>query len=161
MNRLTVWLFGGSGGASPLADLGLLWLRLFSGITIAFAHGIGKLPPKPGLIETTGKLGFPLPELFSWAAGLAEFGGGILVAIGLLTRPAAAFLVFTMLVAAFGLHGADPFSDQELALLYSSIFFVYLLSGPGRFSLDALLRQRQTAAPESDRVEADRVGSTR
>jgi putative oxidoreductase len=43
-------------------------------------------------------MGLPAPELFSWLAGLTEFGGGLLLTLGSLTRPTALFIAATMLV---------------------------------------------------------------
>ena len=58
-------LFGGETGLSPLTNAGLTLLRIFTGVTMALSHGIGKLPPPEGLIQGTAKLGFPAPELFA------------------------------------------------------------------------------------------------
>lgn len=135
-------LFGGAGGRTQAADVGLLLLRLFTGLALAFGHGIGKLPPSAGFVERTGSLGFPIPEFFAWAAGLAEFGGGLLLALGLMTRPASFFIGFTMLVAAFGRHAADPFGQKEKALLYLAIAMLYLLIGAGRYSVDHWLGKK-------------------
>lgn len=134
-------LVGGESNLSVPANAGLTLLRVFTGIALAFGHGIGKIPPSEGLIETTAKLGFPAPLIFAWAAGLSEFLGGILLALGLLTRPAAFFIAFTMLVALIGVHRADPFQKQELAFLYFFISVAFLLKGSGDWSLDALLRK--------------------
>lgn len=139
------FFIGGAGGADALADLGLLLLRVFAGLAMAFAHGLGKLPPSPGFVRTVGGLGFPAPELFAWGAGVAEFAGGLLLAIGLLTRPASLAIAFTMAVAAFGRHADDPFAGKEKALLFLFVAVMYLLTGPGRFSVDALLGGRRPA----------------
>ena len=122
--------------------LALTLLRVFIGLSMAFSHGLGKIPPNEQLIGGVQGMGFPMPELFAWAAGLAEFAGGILLAVGLLTRPAAAFVVFTMAVAAFGVHAADPFGVKEMALLYffTSLFFV--IHGAGRWSVDNILYKK-------------------
>lgn len=124
-------------------DVALTALRVFIGLTMAFSHGLGKIPPSEMLIGGVASLGFPAPELFAWMAGLAEFAGGLLLALGLLTRPAAAFVVFTMVVAAFGVHAADPFVKKEMALLYlfTSLFFV--LHGAGRWSIDHILTNKK------------------
>jgi putative oxidoreductase len=122
-------------------DLGLLVLRAFAGLAMAFAHGLKKIPPADGFINAVGGLGFPLPFVFAWSAGLAEFAGGLLIAVGLYTRYAALFLGFTMAVAAFGAHAADPFAKQELSLLYLAICTLILLQGAGRFSLDRIFRK--------------------
>ncbi|UXR64733.1 DoxX family protein [Bdellovibrio bacteriovorus] len=123
-------------------DLALTMLRVFIGATMAFSHGLGKLPPSEMLVGGVASLGFPMPEFFAWCAGLAEFAGGILLMLGLLTRPAAAFVVFTMAVAVFGVHAADPFGQKEMALLYlfASLFFV--IHGAGRWSIDHKLTKK-------------------
>lgn len=133
-------LFGGADMDSVGANIGLCMLRVYSGLSLAFAHGLGKIPPSEGLIGATGKMGFPAPELFSWAAGLSEFGGGILLALGLLTRPSTFFIGITMLVAAGMRHAADPYSIKEKALLYLAIVVAFLLTGAGKYSLDSRLR---------------------
>ena len=132
----------GSGDTSRATDIGLLILRLGVGVTMALGHGLGKLPPSDGFVAATGELGFPAPGLFAWLAALAEFGGGLLLAFGLLTRPAALAVAFTMAVAFFGQHGADPFAERELAFVYGIAALALLASGAGRFSFDARLRRR-------------------
>ncbi len=135
-------LFGGQGAISPLGDVGLLILRVGFGCIMAFSHGLGKVPPPDGFVGGVASLGFPAPGLFAWAAGLAEFVGGLLLALGLWTRPAATFLLTTMLVAVFIRHGADPFARQELGLLYGLFSLCVMLTGSGRFGLDALARKK-------------------
>ena len=134
-------LFGGESGLSYAANAGLALLRIFAGVALAFAHGYGKLPPAEGLITRTGEMGFPMPVVFAWAAGLSEFAGGILLALGLLTRWASFFIAFTMLVALVGVHGADPFNRQELAFMYLFVGIAFLLKGAGDWSIDAFLRK--------------------
>ena len=133
--------------SSPLdhdtkGSLGLLVGRLMFGLFMAFAHGMGKVPPPQGLIDGVTAMGLPLPGVMAWAAGLAEFAGGILIAVGLFTRPAALLWIVTMLVAAFVAHGADPIQKKELALLYLSFAVVVLTLGGGKFSLDHLLGRK-------------------
>jgi putative oxidoreductase len=134
-------LFGGADGDSFGAEIGLVILRVFSGLNMALRHGMGKIPPSERFIEGTGELGFPAPEFFSWAAGLSEFGGGILLALGLLTRPSSFFIGCTMAVAGFIRHAADPFSGKEKAFLYLVIMLVFLLRGSGRYGIDAWFRK--------------------
>jgi putative oxidoreductase len=146
-------------------DLGRLALRL-SGLLMAFGHGWGKVQSLvtgggERLVEGVGALGFPWPLVFAWAAALAEFAGGLLVALGLATRVAAAFAGFTMAVAAFMVHHAhghllanlglvpvdektrEGWGNPEMALLYLLIFVSVALAGPGRYSIDARLAKRR------------------
>lgn len=128
-------------------DSAVLLLRLWLG-AMMIMHGYGKVF---GGIEgfTTGveEMGFPAPELFAWAAALSEFGGGMLMLLGLFTRPAAIFVSCTMFVAAFVGHLDDPFGDKELSLTYLVLAVVLLLAGPGRFSLDQKLFGRKEHRP--------------
>lgn len=142
MRHVRWFLFGGAGGGSSTADLGLLLLRLFVGLSLAFAHGLGKLPPSERFLAGVEEMGFPFPVVFGWAAAVSEFGGGILIALGLLTRPAAFFVAVTMAVAAFIRQAGDPFGERELALLYGMVAVALLLTGAGRYAIDARLRGR-------------------
>ena len=134
-------LFSGTEN-SITTDLLLAMLRLFSGLSLGLAHGIGKVPPSAGFIEHTGDLGFPLPEFFAWSAGLAEFAGALLLAFGLFTRPAAFFVAITMFVAGFINHAGDPFGVAEKAYLYFAMAILYLILGSGRYSADSLVRRK-------------------
>src|SRR5688572_18572006 len=147
-------LFGGRGAGSAIADIALSIVRVSTGLLMAVGHGKSKLfhdgpfGPPEGLIRGTQALGFPAPTLFAWCAALAELVGGILIALGLLTRPAAAILVFNMAVAAFGAHLHDPIfaakrgdPSKEMALLYLLPFFLFMFTGGGRFAADAAIRR--------------------
>lgn len=135
-------LFGGAMPSSVVGDVGLTVLRVFAGLSMALAHGWGKVPVQQGFIDGVSGMGLPMPEVMAWAAALSELLGGLLIALGLLTRPAALCLLGTMLVAAFVAHGDDPYQKKEMALLYGSIAFAFLLAGGGRFSIDFLIRGR-------------------
>ena len=133
-------LFGGESGLSFQANAGLTLLRIFTGVALMMAHGIGKVPPSDGLVTRAGEFGFPLPPLFAWAAGLSEFVGGAFLALGFLTRVSSFFIVCTMLTALIGVHRADPFGKQELAFLYFFIALAFMLKGAGDWSIDRYLR---------------------
>jgi putative oxidoreductase len=136
-------LFGGDATTSRAGDAGLLILRVFAGLALALAHGMGKVPPQEGFVGMLGGLGIPAPHLAAWLSGIAEFGGGILLALGLLTRPAALLIVINMAVALIFAHAGDTFGERELPLLFFFIALAYLLKGAGRFSLDAMIRGRR------------------
>src|SRR5690348_281295 len=122
-------LFGGESGLSVPANAGLTLLRIFAGVSLLLAHGMGKVPPSEQFISGTANIGFPVPTFFSWSAALSESLGGALLAIGLFTRPAAFFIVCVMLTALLGVHRNDPFGKQELAFLYLFIAGAFLFMG--------------------------------
>lgn len=128
-----------------------LALRLPLGIIFA-AHGAQKLFGWFGGygLEGTGQwmasIGLTPGYLMALGAGSAEFFGGLLLILGLLTRPAALVLAFTMLVAIFAVHFehglflSNNGYEFGLALLAGSVALA--LSGGGRLSLDRLLQAR-------------------
>lgn len=130
---------------SLLAELAVTALRVFYGLALALGHGLSKLPPSERFVGGVGEMGFPAPTLFAWAAALSEFGGGLLVALGLFTRLGALGIAGTMAVAAFIRHAQDPFGDKELALVYFVVALVFLVRGAGKFSVDYLMAGPRTA----------------
>jgi putative oxidoreductase len=120
--------------------LGLLILRVVAGLSLSLAHGMGKLPVSDKFIEGVGRMGFPVPVVFAWAAALAESVGGLLLALGWFTRPAAAMIVATMTTAVVLRHAGDPFGNRELPLLFGTIALMFLLVGAGRYSIDERTR---------------------
>ncbi|WP_103029317.1 DoxX family protein [Salinibacter altiplanensis] len=128
---------------SKFRDLGLLLLRTTVGLYMAVGHGWGKIVGGPeqwaglgGTMELFG-LGFA-PTFWGFMAALAEFAGALLVALGLLTRPAALLLVLNMAVAATAhLTGAID-GSPERALLYAFVFLSLVFVGPGKYSVDEL-----------------------
>jgi putative oxidoreductase len=134
-------LFGGESGLSYAANAGLTLLRIFAGISLAFAHGIGKLPPSQQFIDGATRLGFPAPTFFAWAAALSESFGGILLALGLFTRISSFLIACVMLTALLGVHFSDPFDRQEKAFLYLFIDLALLLKGSGDWRIDSYLRK--------------------
>lgn len=136
------FLFSTAESKSLLFNLGLLVLRVTCGLSMAFGHGLSKMPPSDKFIEGVTEMGFPSPEIFAWLAGLSEFLGGLCIAIGLFVRPSALFLAFTMAVAAFVRHAPDPFKVKELSVLYFALSVSLLLIGGGSFALDRFFRKK-------------------
>lgn len=128
-----------SSSSPRMLDAGLLGLRLWFGLVLASVHGLGKVTDLAKFTAGVATRGVPLPSLLGPAAALSEFVGGILLALGLLTRPSALFVAVTMLVAALHIHAADPFGKKELAFSYAAAALVVLVAGPGRWSLDRWL----------------------
>jgi len=134
-------LFGYTPILNENVNFGLLVIRLFTGISLAFAHGIGKIPPSEGFINGISDMGFPIPGFFAWMAGIAEFFGGIFLALGLSTRPFALLIGINMGVAAFLRHADDPFSGKEKALLFFFIALLAFITGPGKYSIDRIINR--------------------
>jgi putative oxidoreductase len=121
---------------------GLLFLRLAGG-AFMLTHGWGKLV---GFAERAATFSDPLGvgSVASLSlAVFAEFFCACLVMLGLATRLAAIPLLITMLVAAFLVHGGDPWPKQELPLLYATCWLALFFAGPGRYSLDYLMARRR------------------
>ena len=85
----------------------------------------------------------PISGAFMTFTGILEFGGGILILIGLLTRPVAFILSGMMAVAYFMAHASGGFlpfvNHGEPAVIYCFIFFYLFFAGGGKWSLDNLI----------------------
>ena len=127
--------------------LGLLIIRLVGGLTIA-AHGAQKLFgwfDGPGITKITQgfeKQGFKPAWLWVILVILGEFGGGLSVALGLLTPLGAAGMFGAMLMAIFKSHWKNGFWNSKRGLEFPlSLLAMGVgigLTGPGMYSLDAL-----------------------
>jgi putative oxidoreductase len=91
-----------------------------------------------------GKLGLTPGILWALLAGIAEFGGGLLVLLGLFTRLGALFISTVMLVAIFKVHWGAFFMPTgiEYAVSLFAAAVALLISGGGKFSLDTRLAQK-------------------
>ena len=127
-------------------DMALLVVR----ITVAglmLAHGL----PKLEMLLSGDPVQFPAVFGLSAASSLAlaifaEVVCSVLILVGLGTRLAVIPLIFTMLVAAFYIHSADPFARKEPAMLYLIPYVMLLLAGSGKYALDHLLQQKRLKA---------------
>ena len=130
-------------------DTGLLIARVVLGLLMA-AHGAQKLFGwfgGYGLAGTGGffeQLGFRPGRFFAATAGTTEVVGGLLVAAGLLGPLGPALIVSVMVVAIATVHWPHGLFAQnngiETPLLYAAGAVALALTGPGAYSLDALLR---------------------
>src|SRR3954463_16414813 len=146
-----------STGCGASASLGLLVLRVVVGLTLAW-HGYDKLhePLKSQFISHVGSMSLPGGEKLAYASIAAELGGGILLALGLLTRPAALLILINMGVAIFKAHAGQAYHDtpnKQLAASFAAAAAALLLGGAGKLSIDALIFCRRRPADEPDANE--------
>ena len=120
--------------------IGLLILRVVMGLGM-MAHGWIKIQKPFGWMGPSGPPGF-LQAL----GALGEFGGGLAVVLGFLTPLGALGVLCTMIGAWYFAHrdlpwlSVDPKAKTfEAAAIHGAIALTLLLTGPGRFSLDALI----------------------
>lgn len=129
-----------------LAPWGATVLRLVIGAVFVM-HGYQKffvwgLDNVAGFM---GKSGFPLPMLSAVLAASAEFGGGILLLLGLGARLAAIPMAFTMLMAFAMVHAHGGFflpEGFEYVLTLFGALVAIILMGPGKLSADGLIRKK-------------------
>ncbi len=116
-------------------DIGILLLRIAAG-GFMLAHGIPKL-----MKIFNGDWGFanPLgigPEASLVLTVFAEVICAGAILIGFKTKWATIPAMITMLVAAFIVHGPDPFQKKEMALLYFLMYAALFFLGSGKYSVD-------------------------
>lgn len=115
-------------------------LRIITGFLMLW-HGSQKLfafPPPERVMESNAMITF---------AGVLEFVGGILILIGLFTRPVAFLLSGTMAVAYFLAHASGGFlplvNKGELAVIYCFVFFYLFFAGGGPWSVDNVIKKSE------------------
>jgi putative oxidoreductase len=113
-------------------------LRIVAGLLFA-CHGAQKLF---GALGGTAMTSNPM----MLAAGIIEFAGGLLIAIGLATSWAAFIASGEMAVAYFMMHAKGGFwpivNKGELAVVYCFLFLYFASRGSGPYSVDAMMRRR-------------------
>lgn len=131
---------GAFGALSSLgaADKATLFLRLFIG-AILFTQAITKSQQYPFLEGEYPSIGgLSAAEVVS-LVGVVEVVAGVMITVGFLTRLTAAVMAVVMLGAALLFFPHQSFDEGELKVVYAGIYITLLISGGGRYSLDATL----------------------
>lgn len=125
-----------------LAPLSVFVMRAIAGITLA-VHGWPKIQDPFGNVGMVEGLGFIPGSIWSPALAGTEFFGGLLLAAGFLTRPAALGATIVLLVTAWfhWLVEGQGFSGAEKSLLWAAITFYFVAHGGGFLSVDRALRR--------------------
>jgi len=122
----------------------LLIIRVGFGVIFMF-HGWPKITAG---VETWTWLGGAMgniglgfaPAFWGFLAAMAEFVGGLFLVLGLLTRPFAAMMLFTMIMATL-MHFVN--GDPQSTILHTTkgiaVFAGFLFSGAGKYSVDSML----------------------
>ncbi len=131
-----------------MTALGLLILRLVVGLILA-AHGAQKLfgwwggPGMTGWTQSVQRLRIRPAQPWAWVAALSEFGGGLLLALGLLSPLGSLAIVGAMVVAIVTVHLSRGFwtnkGGYEFNLSLIAAAAALALTGPGPYSLDGAL----------------------
>lgn len=129
--------------ANKLQTVSWECLRIGCGIMLVFGHGYGKMFGERAQALTGGKdfFGIDVGINMLFVAGVIEFYVGLLIILGLFTRPAALLTATLMVMAYLSSHLAwfPTFNGGELATVYFLVFIAIFAYGPGPFSLDARL----------------------
>ncbi len=148
MERLVGLVLGSRPGVAALVPLAL---RTAAGC-VFLGFGVGKFARHDEEAGAFDRYGLPWPDTFTYAIGVVELGGGTLLLLGLLTRPAALMLAGNM-VGAISTGGRVDGGPVHLglapALLVTMLVLVWL--GAGRYSVDAALLRRLPTARASAR----------
>lgn len=162
MQKLRLFLKYWDRFLSWLPSLPALLTRLSVGFGF-YMTGSGKLKNLEGIIEYFTSLGIPYAKLQAPFVAHLEYYGGMLLMVGLLTRPLSFLLAATMAVALLTADRADFLASWttasekvpgEITAFVYLVFLIWLfVSGAGLLSLDALLskvlRLRKAPAEES------------
>lgn len=125
---------------SALGDTVETVLRVVAGLALV-THGWGKIGDPFGAAGMVEGLGFYPGAFWSLMLALTEFVGGMLIAIGLLTRPASFAAMFVLLVTVYfhWIVRGEGYSGAEKSILWAAIFLFFAIRGANRHSVDAKL----------------------
>ncbi len=125
---------------SALGESAETILRVAAGLLLV-THGYGKILNPFGASGMVESLGFYPGAFWSPLLSATEFFGGILIAIGLFTRPAAfaAMIVLAVTVYFHGIVQAEGLMGAEKSILWALIMFYFVIRGANSHSVDAKL----------------------
>lgn len=126
------------------AQLGVVVLRLFLAFVLIYGTQDNVFSPAR-LLEFRGFLdanGFPAPLVCAYLSVYAQFIAGILIAVGLATRAAAAVMVVNFVVALIMVHAKLPYQQNIAVLAVLAICVAILFLGAGPWSLDGRRKVR-------------------
>ena len=136
------WAESGHDVVALLGRLAMSWIFLSS--------GFAKLTNIAGFSAGLTKDGVPMPTFFGWLGAIVEFGGGLLILLGLKLRYAAVLMILFVLVATLLRHRYWEFPAEALiaqrtnfwknVTIIGGLLFMFL-AGAGRYSVDGFRKQ--------------------
>jgi Predicted membrane protein len=123
---------------SALHEAAETLLRVVAGLALV-THGASKIVNPFGAVGMVESLGFYPGVVWSPLLAATEFFGGILIAIGLLTRPAAVAATIVLLVTVWfhWIVQGQGYAGAEKSILWAAIFIFFAVRGSNRHSVDA------------------------
>lgn len=118
----------------------LLFARIIFGF-LFMTHGIAKL-----FFYSETPDSFPDPlglgsTLSLWLVLFAEIVCPIGFMLGVLFRLCLIPMIFTMCIAFFVIHAGDLLTEKELSLMYLTLFVLLCITGPGKYSIDGVIKR--------------------
>ncbi|MEM7549899.1 MAG: DoxX family protein [Bacteroidota bacterium] len=123
-------------------NLSLLIFRVTISISLFNTHGLKKIIH---FEDTLNNIPDPLgmgSELSTFFAIFANVFCPLLIVLGVLTRLAIIPILSITLIGFFVVHAADPWSVRDVPLMYSIVFSLFLILGPGKYSIDQSIINR-------------------
>ena len=136
-------------GKTVAIDAGLATVRVALAV-VFLAHGAQKVFQFgiAGVTQGFTQMGIPLPGITAPLVAGLELVGGLLLLVGLFTRPIALLLAIDMVGAALFVHLRNGFflpNGFEFTFILFAASLALVMTGPGAFSLDAVLANRRRA----------------
>ena len=130
-----------------LKDLPPLLFRLILAYGF-YGPAMMKIGNIDGIAQWFESMNYPLPTLNAYMAALTETSGFILLFLGLGTRLISLPLMFVMVIAITTVHLGSGFDAAnngfEIPLYYLLMLFSLLVTGPGKYSLDAIIKNKMS-----------------
>ena len=123
------------------ANIGIAILRIYTGVSMAFGHGINKIPPSGKFAENVASMGFPCSKLFLMGSGHIRIWWRTTYCLRP-HDPTSIFFSWCNYVRR-SIHSprTSPFMQKEKALLFLFITILLILVGAGKYSIDRMIHR--------------------
>ncbi|MBC7873735.1 MAG: DoxX family protein [Ferruginibacter sp.] len=121
---------------------GLAILRIISGLLMAY-HGLEVFnsTTMDGYIKWDAIKSLPAPVFMVYLGKILELLSGVLLTVGLFTRPAALFMAISMLIICFKVGNGKFYYEDQHPFIFAMLAMVFFFCGPVKWSLDQLIHK--------------------